>query len=291
MIMDVYRAQTGMRLIEMKHPFRSVCAALLCIFVCAQSVSALGNATVRIPASANRLHLPEMPDTTGLHTYVENDGKYAYLDADFELYFDDAVDFAAVDWVNMMEPVEVSEDGTARASKIGHSWQQHGVVARKDGVSASYSNSGELTAVWISNQEDYFSSGQQDAWTTIYWRCTPIHTECDGIVPTWFVSNVTVAYPYGEEIRSVSVDYRNNRKNNLYGYTVVFAVSETELYSIRYDEYDRFVRGYYHDGTRTLEYACDMERGKWQWQDTETGKVIYSARLREPSTFKSPRVR
>ena len=273
----------------MKHPFHRFCAGLLALVICALPAASLAAETVRIPASANRLAIPERPEPVPLSTYAENDGHLAYLDGDYTLYFDGMMDFAAVDWVDELEEVEVDENGVAVTNKEGHRYQQNGVIARRDGVSTSYTNSGKPLATWITNHEDYFASGQEDAWTTVYWRCTEVKTECGGVVPTWFLGNITVSYPYGEEIRSVSVDYRNNRKNSLYGYTVTFAVSDTELYSIRYDEYDRVVRGYYHNGTQTLEYTLDG--GKWVWMDVNTGRVSRNRSLREPRSFPSPRVR
>lgn len=275
----------------MKQLLRKTCVWLLAAILCVLPFSAQAADSVRIPVSTRRLNIPDMPEPVPLSTYAENDGKLACLDGDYTLFFDEAVDYAAVDWVNELEELELDEDHTAVTNKEGHSWQQRSVVARKDGVSTSYTNSGTPRAVWITNHEDYFASGQEDAWTTIYWRSEKIKSECGGYIMTWFVGNVTVSYPYGEEIRSVSADFRNDKKNTLYGYTVTYAVSDTEIYSIRYDECDRPVRAYYNNGVRTLEYTCDPVRGKWIWADVETGEEVWRLNLRTPDSFESPRVR
>ena len=275
----------------MRRPFLKTCAWLLVLLACALPFSATAADSVRIPASALRLNIPDMPEPVPLSTYAQNNEKWAYLDGDYSLYFEDDVDFAAVDWVNELETVEPNQKGVAVTSKEDHEWQQRSVVARKDGVTTSYTNAGVPRAVWITNHEDYFQSGQADAWTTIYWRSEKIKTECGDYLMTWYVGNITVSYPYGEEIRSISVDYRNNKKNTLYGYTITYAVSDTEVYSIRYDDCDRVVRAYYNDGARTLEYTCDPERGKWIWADVETGREVRKLKPRDPGSFESPRVR
>ncbi len=275
----------------MRRPLQKTCAWLLVLLACALPFSAAAADSVRIPASVRRLNIPEMPEPVPLTTYAQNNGKKAYLDGDYSLYFEDTVDFAAVDWVNELEEVETDKNGKAVTNKEDHSWQQRGVVARKDGVTTSYTNSGVPRAIWITNQEDYFASGQKDAWTTIYWRSEKIKSECGDYLTTWYVGNITVSYPYGEEIRSISVDYRNNKKNTLYGYTITYAVSDTEVYSIRYDDCDRVVRAYYNNGSVTLKYACDPLRGKWIWTDVETGREARRIKLRQPDSFESPRVR
>ncbi len=274
----------------MKRIIRTWCAGLLAVVLTASPVFAYAEQSVRIPTSVEKIKTPEMPEPVELTTYCENDGRLAYLDGDYTLYFGDRVDFAAVDWVNFLEAVEIMPDNTAVTSKEGHIYQQNGVVARKDGVSMSYTNSGFPKAVWITGEDDYFSSGQKDAWSTVYWRHVIVKTEC-GELPVWFISNITCSYPYGEEIRSISVDYYNNKRNTVQGYTITYAVSDTELYSIRYNEYDRVVRGYYHDGRRTLEYVYCPEKTQYLWRDTETEKYVRSSKLRKPESFPSPRVR
>ena len=275
----------------MKHSFRKVCAALLAVLIFTPRLSALAAEPVRIPSSVYRLNVPDRPDSVELSTYAENDGVLAYLDGDYSLFFAQAVDFAAVDWVDGLEIIELDADNSAVTSKEGHKWQQHAVIARVDGVTTSYTNAGVPRAVWTTSQEDLFSTGMEDAWTTIYWRSEIIKSSCGGYIMTWYIGNITVSYPYGEEIRSISVDYRNNKRNTLYGYTITYAVSDNEVYSIRYDDCDRWVRAYYNNGTRTLEYTCDPERGKWIWADVETGRESRQRGLLKPSSFESPRTR
>ena len=277
-----------------KHLLKKGFAGLLVLLACVLPFDSMAAGSVRIPASVYRLNIPEMPEPVPLTTYAQNNGRKAYgayLDGDYSLYFEDDVDFAAVDWVNELEEVEPDKNGKAVTNKEDHSWQQRAVIARKDGVTTSYTNSGIPRSIWITNHEDYFASGQPEAWTTIYWRSEKILTECGDYLMTWYVGNITVSYPYGEEIRSISVDYRNNKKNTLYGYTITYAVSDTEVYTIRYDDCDRPIRAYYNDGVRTLKYACDPERGKWIWADPETGREVRRLKLRKPDSFDSPRVR
>ena len=275
----------------MKRLLPKWCAGLLALLLCVLPLSSLAAGSVRIPVSTRRLNIPEMPEPVPLSTYAENDGKLAYLDGDYSLFFGGAVDFAAVDWVNELEEVETDEDGTAVTSKEDHAWQQRAVIARKDGVTTSYTNAGVPRAIWITGQEDYFASGQQGAWSTVYWRSEKIKSDCGGYIMTWYIGNVTVSYPYGEEIRSISADFRNNKKNTLYGYTITYAVSDTEIYSIRYDDCDRPVRACYNNGSQTLEYTCDFECGRWFWMDVETGRETRIRNLRTPDSFESPRVR
>ncbi len=280
----------------MRRPLLKACAWLLAVLACALPLDSMAVGSVRIPASVRRLKIPEMPETVPLFTYAQNNGKKAYTDGNYYLYFGEAVDYAAVDWVNMLEEVELNSRHTAVTSKEDHTWQQRYVIAEKDGVTVCYTNAGVPKAIWINNQEDYFLTGQNEAWATVYWRSEEIRSDCwkgpeDDLLTTWYVGNVTVSYPFGEEIRSVSVDFRNDKHNTVYGYTITYAVSDTEIYSIRYDKYDRWVRAYYSNGERNLEYICDPERGKWIWADPETGREMRRLKLRKPDSFDSPRVR
>ena len=97
----------------MRRPLQKTCAWLLVLLACALPFSAAAADSVRIPASVRRLNIPEMPEPVPLTTYAQNNGKKAYLDGDYSLYFEDTVDFAAVDWVNELEEVETDKNGKA----------------------------------------------------------------------------------------------------------------------------------------------------------------------------------
>ena len=279
----------------MRRLLLKTCAWMLAVLACALPLNAMAAvSSIRIPASVRGLKIPKMPETVPLSTYARNNGKKAYTDGNYHLYFGDSVDYAAVDWVNMLEEVEPNQKNRAVTSMEDHPWQQRYVIAEKDGVTTCYTNAGVPKAIWLNNQKDYFKSGQTDAWATIYWRSEEIESDCwkspeDDYLTTWYVGNVTVSYPHGEEIRSVSVDYRNDKKNTVYAYTVTYAVGDTGLYSIRYDKNDRWVRAYYNDGERTLQYIC-LETGGWVWADEETGRAVRRLKLRTPDSFESPRV-
>lgn len=274
----------------MKYPFRKLCAGLLAVLLAGFWLPVRAeHVTVRIPTSIHHMDIPDMPEPLILTTYAQNNGKLAYLDGDYTIYFEDEVDYAAVDWVNELEEVVVRANGTAVTNKEGHSYQQNGVLVRRDGISMSYTNSGVPKAMWISTDVDYFSTGQEGAWSSVYWRCVDIRTSWGDLEPTWFVSNVTTSYPIGSAIRSVSVDYYNNKGNTVCGYTITYAADDMAVYSVRYDKTDKPVRLYYHDGNRTLEYV--IVDSKWVWRDVLTEKIIMLKKLRPMESFVSPRKR
>ncbi len=114
----------------------------------------------------------------------------------------------------------------------------------------------------------------------------------------WYVSSVSATYPEGNPIVAVEADYRNDAKNNLYGYTISYAVSENEVYEITYNIYNSPIFGLYsRNGSYVAVSGSGNNIGKWykyNGQDSTTGlwnngKQVKTVK-KSIKTFSSPRV-
>ena len=113
----------------------------------------------------------------------------------------------------------------------------------------------------------------------------------------WYVSSVSATYPEGNPIVAVEADYRNDAKNNLYGYTICYAVSENEVYEITYNIYNSPIFGLYsRNGAYVAVSGSGNNIGKWykyNGQDSSglwnNGKQVKTVK-KSIKTFSSPRV-
>ena len=113
----------------------------------------------------------------------------------------------------------------------------------------------------------------------------------------WYVSSVSATYPEGNPIVAVEADYRNDAKNNLYGYTICYAVSENEVYEITYNTYNSPIFGLYsRNGAYVAVSGSGNNIGKWykyNGQDSSglwnNGKQVKTVK-KSIKTFSSPRV-
>ena len=112
----------------------------------------------------------------------------------------------------------------------------------------------------------------------------------------WYVSSVSATYPEGNPIIAVEADYRNDAKNNLYGYTISYAVSENEVYEITYNTSNTPIFGLYsRNGSYVAVSGSGNNIGKWykyngmssgKWNNGKQVKTV----KKSIKTFSSPRV-
>jgi hypothetical protein len=114
-------------------------------------------------------------------------------------------------------------------------------------VNVSYYRNGKAykVVVTLKDSEDFFRTGMEGGVMSITFE--RVNVELDSIkgyddddepiyasTDVWYISQVSATYPEGNYIIGVEADFRNDRKQNLYGYKVSYAVSEKEIYKITY---------------------------------------------------------
>ncbi len=195
--------------------FRTLSLVLAVLLLMSLSCSAFAEVvTVRIPSKIGNLDLPEMPEPLELYTWTDSIPTYgnpkdpskpktpnnpcpilAVSDAIMHLQFSEQPDFAVASWYNGKENINVGADGYAELStegkkiQAGFTWggdkareKPWFITAGKDGISAGYSNSGDVKFIEYTFDGDFFDTGIEGAQTTI--RYEPVTIDGDHYIYT-----------------------------------------------------------------------------------------------------------
>ncbi len=190
--------------------FRTLSLVLAVLLLLSMSGSAFAETiTVRIPSKLGNLALPDMPEPLELYTWTDSIPTYgnpkdpshpltpndpcpvlALSDAVMHLQFSEQPDFAIASWYNGKENISVGPDGygelytEGKKIQAGFGWngwktqeKDWFIQAGKDGVSAGYSNSGDVRYIEYTYDGDFFGTGIEGAQTTI--RFEPVTIDGD----------------------------------------------------------------------------------------------------------------
>lgn len=251
----------------------------------------------------------------------------AVEEGDIALYFSQKPDWAGVIWMDGWETLEVDEDGYAVTNTENHTtqpgiwatsgpvdlvsglpewrWNDGGDYAFLAGVGAvvcQYGRSGSINYVEYTVEEDFFRTGMAGASTIIRWEPVKVtnysardEVQYETSTITWYVSCVTATYPAGNAITGVRADYRNDARNTLGRYTITYATSDTETYTITYApaaqnrRADEPISGEYTVGGTT--YVSGSGDNQNKWYTAGYGTQLRKSGLRAMTSFKSPRVK
>ena len=193
--------------------FRTLSLCLAVLLLLSVSCSAFAETiTVRIPSKLGNLVLPDLPEPLGLDTWTDSIATYgnpgdlnnpltpndpcpilAVSDAVMHLQFSEQPDFAIASWYNGKEVIDVGPDGYAelytegKKIQAGFGWtgrqtkeKEWFIQAGKDGVTAGYSNSGDVRYIEYTFDGDFFGTGIEGAQTTV--RYEPVTIDGDHYV-------------------------------------------------------------------------------------------------------------
>ncbi len=277
--------------------FRKLSLVLAVLLLMSLSCSAFAEVvTVRIPSKIGNLDMPEMPEPLELHTWTDSVATYgnkdnpkdpcpvlAVKDAIMHLQFSEQPDFAVASWYNGKENINVGADGYAELStegkkiQAGFTWGNEKakekpwfINAGKDGISAGYSNSGDVKFIEYTFDGDFFETGIEGAQTTI--RYEPVTIDGDHYIYTtetdpktgkektvavnqkgkvyqmddkgnielvhwyytnWYVPTITTVYPAGSGLTKIVAEYWNTEKAPLNKFAVIYAPKGTYTCSYR----------------------------------------------------------
>ena len=281
--------------------FRTLSLCLAVLLLLSVSCSAFAETiTVRIPSKLGNLALPDLPEPLGLDTWTDSIATYgnpkdpsqpktpndpcpilAVSDAVMHLQFSEQPDFAIASWYNGKEVIDVGPDGYAelytegKKIQAGFGWtgrqtkeKEWFIQAGKDGVTAGYSNSGDVRYIEYTFDGDFFGTGIEGAQTTVRYEPVTIDGDYyiykidqrtgkrvkenqkgliadpdspDGIkhwyYTNWYIPTITTVYPKSSGLAKIVANYWNTEKAALKHISIPQNQSDVdELYSSGYDD-------------------------------------------------------